>query len=101
MVYSYKHGFSGFAAKLTESEAEKIAGIVNMSSSISINISTRWSLCICVYKIVVFQSCLVLFKSCQTAFSSCKLLGVGIGLASLLNLIPIFFTRATKVMELL
>lgn len=50
-MYSYRHGFSGFAAKLTESEAEKIAGIVNMSSSISINISTSWSVCICVYKI--------------------------------------------------
>lgn len=26
MVYSYKHGFSGFAAKFTESQAQKIAG---------------------------------------------------------------------------
>jgi hypothetical protein len=26
MVYSYKHGFSGFAAKFTESQAHKIAG---------------------------------------------------------------------------
>ncbi|PON61124.1 Subtilase [Trema orientale] len=27
MVYSYKHGFSGFAAKLTESQAQKIADL--------------------------------------------------------------------------
>ncbi|KAF4404123.1 hypothetical protein G4B88_014579 [Cannabis sativa] len=27
MVYSYRHGFSGFAAKLTESQVEKIAGL--------------------------------------------------------------------------
>jgi hypothetical protein len=26
MVYSYRHGFSGFAAKLTESQAKKLAG---------------------------------------------------------------------------
>ena len=26
MVYSYRHGFSGFAAKLTESQAQTIAG---------------------------------------------------------------------------
>jgi len=26
MVYSYRHGFSGFAAKLTKSQAKKIAG---------------------------------------------------------------------------
>lgn len=26
MVYSYKHGFSGFAAKLTETQAQMISG---------------------------------------------------------------------------
>ncbi|XP_022136924.1 subtilisin-like protease SBT3.16 [Momordica charantia] len=26
MVYSYRHGFSGFAAKLTNSQAQKLAG---------------------------------------------------------------------------
>ena len=27
MIYSYKHGFSGFAAKLTETQAQTISGI--------------------------------------------------------------------------
>lgn len=28
MVYSYTHGFSGFAATLTESEAKQVAGTI-------------------------------------------------------------------------
>lgn len=32
IVYSYKLGFSGFAAKLTESEAKEIAGTFTLST---------------------------------------------------------------------
>lgn len=33
MVYTYKHGFSGFAAKLTESQAQQISGIFTFKSA--------------------------------------------------------------------
>lgn len=32
MVYSYKHGFSGFAAKLTESQAQMLSGTICIPS---------------------------------------------------------------------
>jgi hypothetical protein len=32
MVYSYKHGFSGFAAKLTETQAQMISGTLTITS---------------------------------------------------------------------
>nr|GMC96458.1 Subtilisin-like protease SBT3.5 [Ipomoea batatas] len=35
IIYSYRHGFSGFAAKLTKSQAQKIAGIWPESASFS------------------------------------------------------------------
>lgn len=59
-------------------------------------ISTRHSVCI---KIGEFQSCLASFGSYQIASTGYKQLGVGISLASLMNLIPIFFTTAAMVME--
>lgn len=39
ILYSYKHGFSGFAAWLTDSQAEMIAGF-SLKSLLKIN---RWS----------------------------------------------------------
>lgn len=33
MIYSYKHGFSGFAAKLTASQAKTISGFAEASLS--------------------------------------------------------------------
>lgn len=36
MVHSYRHGFSGFAAKLTESQAKKIAGTHRLASVLSL-----------------------------------------------------------------
>lgn len=31
LLYSYKHGFSGFAARMTKSQAEDIASMNNLS----------------------------------------------------------------------
>lgn len=101
MVYSYKHGFSGFAAKLTESEAKKIAGNSNMSNYFQTYYQHKAQcmyMCVCI-KIGEFQSCLASFGSYQIASTGYKQLGVGISLASLMNLIPIFFTTAAMVME--
>ncbi|XP_064997423.1 subtilisin-like protease SBT3.13 [Musa acuminata AAA Group] len=47
IVYSYKHGFSGFAAMLTESQADQIAELpevisVNPSRSVPLHTTRSW-----------------------------------------------------------
>ena len=82
-MYSYKHGFSGFAAVLTESQAKLIAG-VTMLVNCELCFLIRLELCkqVLVVDIVAFhdttqisQELLVLY---QTEFLVCRQLEVGI-----------------------
>lgn len=110
MVYSYKHGFSGFAAKVTESQAQKIAGrfsclhwlqliketqffwLCGQFPNITLTDFLLWSL--------FTQSYLELSGLCPVTFILCKQLGVGIILASLLVLPLTFCMTQTWEMEL-
>lgn len=81
ILYSYKHGFSGFAAKLTESQAEDIAGtvtciktllyLVGKSLSGTFNGIHPW-----------LQDSQVLFKWFQIAFTGSIQLEAGISSVS-------------------
>ena len=82
-MYSYKHGFSGFAAVLTESQAKLIAG-VTMLVNCELCFLIKLELCkqVLVVDIVPFhdttqisQELLVLY---QTEFLVCRQLEVGI-----------------------
>ena len=82
-MYSYKHGFSGFAAVLTESQAKLIAG-VTMLVNCELCFLIKLELCkqVLVVDIVAFhdttqisQELLVLY---QTEFLVCRQLEVGI-----------------------
>ena len=81
-MYSYKHGFSGFAAVLTESQAKLIAG-VTMLVNCELCFLIKLELCkqVLVVDIVAFhdttqisQELLVLY---QTEFLVCRQLEVG------------------------
>lgn len=41
IAYSYKHGFSGFAAMLTEEQAENLAGAMVLAKKFSLNFSAN------------------------------------------------------------
>ncbi|KAG7978095.1 hypothetical protein I3843_05G064900 [Carya illinoinensis] len=43
ILYSYKHGFSGFAAALTESQAKQIAGVIRVVRNRVLNLQTTRS----------------------------------------------------------
>ena len=82
-MYSHKHGFSGFAAVLTESQAKLIAG-VTMLVNCELCFLIKLELCkqVLVVDIVAFhdttqisQELLVLY---QTEFLVCRQLEVGI-----------------------
>ncbi|RVW14806.1 Subtilisin-like protease SBT3.5 [Vitis vinifera] len=82
MVYSYKHGFSGFAAKLTESQAQRIAGIfLHISTASSSDPRPLIKVAWCA-------------SSHPNSLHQLQQRGAGITLACLFNLLKIFFTAA-------
>ena len=118
MVYSYKHGFSGFAAMLTKSQAQKVAGICANKNYIVpffffFN-SMQLIMYLCQQAIhcilskesliaefhIIFQNCPLLFESYQIAFLGYKPQGVGISQVSLHILLLMLSTIAAWVMEL-